>query len=544
MRGLMMDMPLLITNIMRHARTHHPEAEIISVTADTPLHRYTYREAFERVAQLAHALGELGMELGDRIATMAWNDYRHFEVYYASSCAGGICHTVNPRLFAEQLVYIVNHAEDNWFFLDPVFVPLLESIADQLTTVKGFVVMTSASHMPETKLRNVHCYETLLEGKPTAYQWPDLDENTASSLCYTSGTTGNPKGVLYSHRSNVLHTMGSLSGDSLGITSRDTVLPVVPMFHANAWGQPYSAPAVGANLVFPGPKMGDGQALQGLIESEGVTVALGVPTVWLSLLNYLKESGTRVDSLRSTVIGGSACPPVIIKEFKELYDVDVLHAWGMTEMSPIGTMGTFKRGQMSLTGQDWLDLKSKQGRAVFGVELKIVDDNNQELPWDGETFGSLKVRGPWIASGYFKGEGAESFDEDGWFDTGDVATMDPDGFMQITDRAKDVIKSGGEWISSIDLENVGVGHPAVAEAAVISKYHPKWDERPLLVVVAQEGEQVDTAAVLSWFEGKVAKWWIPDDVVVVEELPHTASGKINKRALREQLSDYQLPDAR
>lgn len=544
MRGLMMDMPLLITNIMRHARTHHPEAEIISVTADTPLHRYTYRDAFERVAQLAHALTDLGMALGDRIATMAWNDYRHFEVYYASSCAGGICHTVNPRLFAEQLVYIVNHAEDNWFFLDPVFVPLLESIADQLTTVKGFVVMTSASHMPETRLGNVHCYETLLEGKPTAFDWPELDENTASSLCYTSGTTGNPKGVLYSHRSNVLHTMGSLSGDSLGITSRDTVLPVVPMFHANAWGQPYSAPAVGANLVFPGPKMGDGEALQQLIEAEGVTVALGVPTVWLSLLNYLKDSGKRVDSLRSTVIGGSACPPVIIKEFKELYGVDVLHAWGMTEMSPIGTMGTFKRGQLSLTGQDWLDLKSKQGRAVFGVELKIVDDDNNELPWDGETFGSLKVRGPWIASGYFKGEGAESFDEDGWFDTGDVATMDPDGFMQITDRAKDVIKSGGEWISSIDLENVGVGHPAVAEAAVIAKYHPKWDERPLLVVVPQEGEQLDTEEMLRWFEGKVAKWWIPDDVVVVEELPHTASGKINKRTLREQLADYHLPDAR
>lgn len=544
MRGLMMDMPLLITNIMRHARIHHPEAEIISITADTPLHRYTYRDAFDRVAQLAHALSDLGMQAGDRIATMAWNDYRHFEVYYASSCAGGICHTVNPRLFAEQLVYIVNHAEDNWFFLDPMFVPLLESIADQLTTVKGFVVMTSESYMPDTKLKNTHCYEALLDGKATAYDWPELDENTASSLCYTSGTTGNPKGVLYSHRSNVLHTMGSLSGDSLGLTSRDTVLPVVPMFHANAWGQPYSAPAVGARLVFPGPKMGDGEALQQLIESEGVTIALGVPTVWLGLLNYLKESGKRVDSLKSTVIGGSACPPVIIQEFKDLYDVDVLHAWGMTEMSPIGTMGTFKRGQKDLSGQDWLDLKSKQGRAVFGVELKIVDDDNQELPWDGETFGSLKVRGPWIASGYFKGEGADSFDEDGWFDTGDVATMDADGFMQITDRAKDVIKSGGEWISSIDLENVGVGHPAVSEAAVISKYHPKWDERPLLVVVPQEGEQIDTSEMLRWFEGKVAKWWIPDDVVVVEELPHTASGKINKRSLREQLADYQLPDAR
>lgn len=542
MRGLMMDVPLLITSIMRFAEQNHGSREIVSVTADQPLHRYTYAEAFQRARRLANALNTLGMRTGDRVATLAWNDYRHFETYYTVSCAGGVCHTINPRLFVEQIVYIINHAEDRWIFTDLVFVPLLEKIQDQLEGVEGFVVLTDEAHMPESSLSNLYCYETLLASESDRFEWPNLDENAASALCYTSGTTGNPKGVLYSHRSTVLHSFCASLPDVFGLSARDTVLPVVPMFHANAWGAPYAAPMVGAKLVFPGPKMADGEVLHSLMEGESVTLSLGVPTVWLALLNYLAESGKTLKSLKRTVVGGAACPVSIMEEFREKHDVYVHHAWGMTEMSPLGTFNTPKAGMEDLSGDELTKLQAKQGRGVFGVEMKITDDDNNEQPWDGAKFGALKVRGPFICSDYFRLEGqSDVHDADGWFNTGDVATIDPEGFMQITDRTKDVIKSGGEWISSIDLENAAVGHPAVAEAAVIGIYHPKWTERPLLIVVKKEGEEVSKEELLQWYDGKVAKWWIPEDVAFVEELPHTATGKLQKVTLREQFKDYEFP---
>lgn len=543
MRGLMMDIPLLITSIMKHAEKNHPAREVVSVTADQPLHRYTYAEAFQRARQLANALTKLGMRTGDRIGTLAWNDYRHLEVYYAVSCAGAICHTVNPRLFAEQIAYIVNHAGNRWLFTDVAFMPLLEKLQDHLKGVEGFVVLTDSAHMPKTSLSNVMCYEELLAAESDEFEWPDLGEYTASSLCYTSGTTGNPKGVLYSHRSTVLHSFAAISPDVFGLSQRDSVLAVVPMFHANAWGTAYAAPMVGAKLVFPGPKMGDGETLHALMESEEVTLSLGVPTVWLALLNYLSETGKTLTTLKRTVVGGAACPVSIMEEFQERHGVYVHHAWGMTEMSPLGTFNTLKAGMEKLPKEELLNVQSKQGRGVFCVEMKITDEENNELPWDGTNFGALKVRGPFICSDYFKLEGkSDAHDADGWFSTGDVATIDPDGYMQITDRTKDVIKSGGEWISSIDLENTAVAHPAVAEAAVIGAYHPKWTERPLLIVVKQPGKDVSKEELLASFEGQVAKWWIPEDVAFVSELPHTATGKLNKVALREQFKDYKFPD--
>ena len=539
MQGLMMDKPLLISSLLDHAARYHGETEIVSRTVEGPVHRYGYRDAAGRSKRLAKALAALGIGPGDRVATLAWNGYRHYELYYGVSGMGAVCHMINPRLFPGQISYIVNHAEDALVFVDLTFVPLLEKIAAHAPSVRGIVVMTDEAHMPQTALSNVHCYETLLAAQDDDYDWPRFDENTASSMCYSSGTTGNPKGVLYSHRSTVLHAWASATPDMLGLSARDAVMPVVPMFHVNAWGLPYSATMVGAKLVLPGPNM-DGESLHGLIEDEGVTFAAGVPTVWLGLLDYLRKSGKTVPSFERCVIGGSATPRAMSVAFEEEYDVRVLHAWGMTEMSPLGTVNLPRHGMADETADERYDRQVKQGRPCFGVEMEIVDDENETLPEDGRAFGELKVRGPWVCSAYFKSEG-DAHDADGWFATGDVATIDPRGYMHVTDRSKDVIKSGGEWISSIELENIAVGHPGVFEAAVVGVAHPKWDERPLLVVVRKEGSDVTRDELIAFYEGKVAKWWIPDDVAFVDELPHTATGKLLKMDLRDRFADYRLP---
>ncbi len=538
-----MDRPLLISTIAEHAEKFHGQREIVSVTMDNPLHRYTVGEATARARQLANALDRLGLDVGDRVATIAWNDYRHLEIYYGVSGSGRVCHTINPRLFPEQLVFIINHAEDRYVFTDALFVPLLEKLLPQIPRVEGFVVMTDEAHMPETSLPNALCYETLLAGESAAYDWPQFDERTASALCYTSGTTGDPKGVLYDHRSTVLHAYASVAPDVVGLSSRDVVLPVVPLFHVNAWGIPYSALITGSKIVFPGPKMGDGEALYGLIESEQVTVALGVPTVWLGLLQYCEQAGKTMRGLERTIVGGAAVPRVMIEQFRLKHDTQVIQGWGMTEMSPIGAVNTPKASTAGLGQEALFDLATKAGRGVFGCEMRIVDDEGRELPWDGEAFGALQVRGPWVCSDYYKlAGGTGTHTEDGWFETGDVATIDPEGYMAITDRTKDVIKSGGEWISSIELENKAIAHPAVAEAAVIGVAHPKWTERPLLVVVRAEGQDVGKDELLDFFQGKVADWWIPNDVAFVDELPHTATGKVKKIELRRQFADYALPE--
>jgi acyl-CoA synthetase (AMP-forming)/AMP-acid ligase II len=540
LQGLMMDTPLLITSIMRFADINHGDREVVSVTADKPRFRYTYRDAFRRARQLANVLTRLGVASGDRVATLAWNDHRHFEIYYAVSCAGFVCHTVNPRLFAEQIAYIICHAQDRVMFVDPVFVPLLEQLRDRITSVEAFVVMTDAAHMPATTLENVFCYETLLESASDQFEWPVLDENTASSLCYTSGTTGNPKGVLYSHRATVLHSYGIALPDVMCLSARDCVMPLVPMFHVNAWGIPYVMPMTGAKLVLPGPKMADGEVLQQLIEEEGVNYSLGVPTVWLALLAYLEKSGKTVTKLKRICVGGAACPAVLIDEFRDKHAVIAEHAWGMTEMSPVGVYNAPKASTAALGEAELSRLRLRQGRGLFGVEMKIVDEQGRDLPWDGRAFGALKVRGPWVCSAYYRSDEA-AVDNDGWFGTGDVATIDAEGYMQITDRTKDVIKSGGEWISSIQLENTALSHPAVAEAAVIGVAHAKWGERPLLLVVLREGATADRDALLAWYDGKVARWCVPDDVVYLDELPHTATGKVRKTELRDRFSDYRLP---
>ncbi len=543
MHGLMMNTPLLISSIARHAEKFHGDREVVSVTADNPRHRCTIADVVSRSRQLANALDRLGCKQGDRVATIAWNDYRHLELYYGVSGAGYVCHTINPRLFPEQLVFIINHAEDRWLFTDVMFVPLLEKLLPQIPGVEGFVVMTDEAHMPETSLPNAHCYETLIAAESDQYEWPDLDERSASALCYTSGTTGDPKGVLYDHRSTVLHAYVAPAPDIMNLSSRDTVLPVVPLFHVNAWGVPYSTLMVGAKLVLPGPRMGDGAALYELMDSEDVTMALGVPTVWLGLLQYCESEGKRLDKLQRSLVGGAAVPRSMIEAFRDKHDVEIRQGWGMTEMSPLGTCNALKAGLESLTDDEKLDLATKAGRGIFGCELRIVDDDGKELPWDGVAYGALQVRGPWICSDYFKLDGsAGTHTDDGWFDTGDVATIDPTGYMAITDRTKDVIKSGGEWISSIELENTAMGHPAVAEAAVIGIAHPKWTERPLLVVVRAEGEDVGKDEMLRYFDGKVATWWIPNDVVFVDELPHTATGKVKKIELRRQFADYAFPE--
>jgi 3-(methylthio)propionyl---CoA ligase len=541
MHGLMMNQPLQISSLMRHAERYHGDTEIVSRLVEGGIHRYDYAQAHSRARRLANALGALDVRETDRIGTLAWNGFRHFEIYYAVSGRGAVCHTINPRLFPEQIAYIINHAEDRCVFVDLTFVPLAEKLAEHCKLVQGWVVMTDKAHMPQTKLPGALCYEDLIDAHADAYDWPVFDENTASSLCYTSGTTGNPKGVLYSHRSTLLHAYAACLPDALNLSARDVVMPVVPMFHVNAWGLPYSCALAGAKLVFPGAGM-DGASLFELFEKEKVSVSAGVPTIWLGLLNHVKQSQLKFSTLTRTVIGGSACPPAMIRSFQEEFGVQVLHAWGMTEMSPLGTVCTFKGKHLAQDVDSRYALQNKQGRAIFGVDMKIVDDAGKELPRDGRAFGDLHVRGPWICSEYFRGEGGNPL-RGGWFPTGDVATIDADGFMQITDRSKDVIKSGGEWISSIDLENTAMAHPAVGEAAVVGVRHPKWDERPLLLVVMKPGAQLTRDELLGFFEGRVAKWWIPDDVVFVDQLPHTATGKLLKTKLREDFKDHKLPTA-
>jgi len=542
MLGLMQDRPLLISQLIEHAAINHGDTEIVSRSVEGPIHRYTYKDCAARCKKLANALTKLGIQLGDVVGTLAWNGYRHLELYFGVSSMGAVNHTVNPRLFPEQIVYIINHAEDKVFFTDLTFVPLLEAIAGKLPKVRNFVIMTDRAHMPKTKLPNALCYEELLAAESDDYKWPMFDENTASSLCYTSGTTGNPKGVLFSHRSTVLHSFCAALPDSIGLSAKDIFLPVVPMFHANAWGIPYAAAMCGTKLVMPGGDM-SGAAIYELMEMEKVNISAGVPTVWMMLLGYVKEAGKKFSTMRYTIIGGSAAPRSMIETFKNDYDVEVLHAWGMTETSPLGTSCRPKLKHLDWSQEELVNLSLKQGRAVYGVEMKIVDAAGKELPWDGKTFGNLLVRGPWIAKAYYKGEGGQAVDEEQWFDTGDVSTIDPDGYMQITDRSKDVIKSGGEWISSIDVENEAVGCPGIAEAAVIAVPHPKWDERPLVLAVKKPGAAVTKEQVIEHLKKSLAKWQLPDDVVFVQELPHTATGKLLKNKLRDQYKEYKLPTA-
>jgi fatty-acyl-CoA synthase len=540
MLGLMQEWPLLCHKILDAASTQHGKREIVTRSIEGPIVRTTYTDIRTRSLKLAQRLDRDGFRLGDRIATLAWNGARHLEAWYGIMGIGAIYHTLNPRLFPEQLAWIMNHAEDKAIFVDLTFLPLLEKIAGQVKSLTRIIILTDRTHMPETRLANAVCYEDWLAEADGNFQWKEFDEHTAAGMCYTSGTTGGPKGVLYSHRSNVLHAMMAAMPDAMGISSRDVILPVVPMFHANAWGLGQSAPMIGAKLVMPGGKM-DGASIYELLDTEKVTFSAAVPTVWLMLLQYLEETGKKLPFLNKVVIGGSACPRVITQKFQDNYDVEVVHAWGMTEMSPLGTLCTMKPETQNLEGEERLAIQKTQGFAPFGVEMKVTDDHDNAHAWDGKTFGRLKVRGPAVARAYYGGAGVEQFDEDGWFDTGDVAFIDPNGYMQITDRAKDVIKSGGEWISTIDLENLAVGHPDIAEAAVIGISHPKWDERPLLVVVPKAGKEPSKSEILGFMDGKVAKWWMPDDVAFVSEIPHTATGKIQKTALREQFKDYRLP---
>ncbi len=542
MLGLMQDWPLLVHRVLDHAATYAGDKEIVTRSIEGPVRRTTWGGIHNRSLRLAKALTKRGVKPGDRLATLAWNTERHLEAWYGITGAGGVYHTLNPRLFPEQLVYIANHAEDRMIFVDLTFVPILEKLQDQLKTVETYVILTDAAHMPQTGLRNAVAYEDLLTEADDDFDWLTLDENAACGLCYTSGTTGNPKGVLYSHRSNVLHAMAALQADVLALSNADTVLPIVPMFHANAWSLAFSVPMTGAKMVMPGQKL-DGESVYNLLEGEQITMSAAVPTVWLMLLQHMEANNLKLSTLKRVAIGGSACPPVMIQKFEQVYGVEVMHAWGMTELSPIGTIGSLLARDRKKPFDEQLKIKSKQGRPLFTVEMKILDDDGKELPRDGKTFGHLVVRGPAIAKGYFKGEGGQILDEDGFFDTGDVATLDPDGYMQITDRAKDVIKSGGEWISSIDIENIAVGHPAVAVAAVIGVAHPKWDERPLLVVQLKPSASATKEDLLAYLDGKIAKWWMPDDVAFVEAVPINATGKIQKLSLRETFKNHVLPTA-
>ena len=546
MFGQMMSQPLLISSLLLHAERHHGEREVVSRRTEGDIHRYTYRDLARRSRQMANALAGLGLEPGARVGTLAWNGYRHMELYYAVSGAGRVLHTLNPRLHPDQLVWIADNAEDQVLFFDLTFLPLVEATAARFASIRHFVLMSDRAHMPaETAIPGLICYEDLIAGASDDFTWPLFDENTASSLCYTSGTTGNPKGVLYSHRSTILHAYGAALPDATGLSARDVVLPVVPMFHVNAWGTPYTACMVGAKLVFPGPAL-DGKSLYELFEAEGVSFSAGVPTVWQGLLAHVEAHDLRFSSMKRTVIGGSACPPAMIETFERKYGVQVLHGWGMTEMSPLGTVCALKPGQEDLPWEAQLAVKSTQGRTIFGVDFKIVDDEGRDLPWDGKASGDLLVSGPWVLERYFNHD-ADPLVRDaggrGWFPTGDVCTIDAQGFVQITDRSKDVIKSGGEWISSIDLENIAMGHPAVAMAACIAAYHPKWDERPLLVVMKKPGREVTREELLASFDGKIAKWWLPDDVVFVDDIPLGATGKMQKNKLRERFKDHVLPTA-
>jgi len=541
MQGLMQEWPLTVPTILDHAAREHGDQEIVTRGVEGPIRRCTYRDLHSRAHRVAKGLRALGIEAGDRIATMAWNTERHMEVWYGIMGLGAVCHTLNPRLFADQLIYIVNHAEDRVLFVDLTFVPILEKLRDHLPTLRHVIVLTDEAHLPESSL-DLIAYESWLEEHDGDFSWVQVDEGAAAGLCYTSGTTGNPKGVLYSHRSNILHCLMVNQADALATRAVDIVLPVVPMFHANAWGLAFAVPSSGGRLVMPGARM-DGESIYELLETERVSLTAAVPTVWLMLLNYLESTGKDLPYLKRVVIGGSACPRMMIEKFEDVYGVDVQHAWGMTETSPLGSMSVPKMGMEDLSREEILQLKLKQGRPPYMVEMKIVDDAGKELPRDGKAFGDLLVRGPAVAESYFKDEGGKLLTEDGWMPTGDVATLDPLGFMQITDRSKDVIKSGGEWISSIEIENIAVGHPAVAEAAVIGISHPKWDERPLLVILPKEGETPQKEEILAFLKGKIAKWWLPDDVVLVEEIPHTATGKIRKKTLRESFESYTWPSS-
>ncbi|MGC1466012.1 MAG: fatty-acid--CoA ligase [Pseudolabrys sp.] len=542
MLGLMQDWPLLCHRIIDHAATYHGNRPVITRSVEGPVFETDYARIRARALKVAQRLNRDGIKMGDRVATLAWNTWRHLETWYGILGIGAIYHTVNPRLFAEQIVWIINHAEDRVVIADLTFVPLLEKLADRLPTIERYIVLTDAAHMPKTTLKNAVAYEDWIGEVDGDFAWKSFDENTAAGMCYTSGTTGNPKGVLYSHRSNVLHAFMASLPDSKNLSARDVVLPVVPIFHANGWSLAFSTPMVGAALVLPGAKM-DGASIYELLDKYKVTFTAAVPTVWLMLLQDLEKTGGKLPYLKRVVIGGSACPRAMTQTFQDKYGVEVVHAWGMTEMSPLGSLCTMKPEYDALKGEARLDVQMKQGHPPFCVEMKITDDSGTKLPWDGKKFGRLKVRGPAVAKAYFKDEGPSILDDEGFFDTGDVATIDKYGYMQITDRAKDVIKSGGEWISSIDLENLAVGHPKVAEAAVIGINHPKWDERPLLVIVLKEGEQATKEEILGFMQGKIAKWWMPDDVAFVEEIPHTATGKIKKTALRERFKSYVLPTA-
>lgn len=538
MLGLMQDYPLLVHTIIDHAAINHGERELVTRSIEGPIKRYTLRELRQRALRVAKALHNEGVMLGDRIATMAWNTDRHMEVWYGIMGIGAICHTVNPRLFAEQLVYIFNHAEDRILFVDLTFVPVMEAIAAQLPSITKYIILTDEAHLPETSLPNAIAYESWLAPVDADFVWASFDENTAAGLCYTSGTTGDPKGVLYSHRSNILHGLVGNQPDVFGLTSNDSVLPIVPMFHANAWALAFAAPAAGACMVMPGAGM-DGKSIFELLDSERVTTSAAVPTIWLGLLEYLKDNNLQLPYLNRVVIGGAACPRMMIETLENDYDVEVIHAWGMTEMSPIGTTGKLKYSTAQLSQEDRIKLKLKQGRSPYLVEMKIVDDKGVDLPRDGQTSGHLLVRGPSVASAYFRHE-ENILLADNWFDTGDIANIDAQGYMQITDRDKDVIKSGGEWISSIEIENTAVGCDGVAEAAVIGIAHPKWTERPLLIVVRKPDSDISAEDVLAYLDGKIADWWMPEAVEFVDEIPHTATGKIQKMTLREQFGGYQF----
>ncbi|MBA4740659.1 MAG: long-chain-fatty-acid--CoA ligase [Burkholderiales bacterium] len=541
MHGQMMNMPLLISSLLQHADRYNGDSEIVSRMVSGEIHRYTYREAHARTCQFANALVKLGARPGDRLGTLAWNTHRHYEAYFGISGIGAISHTINPRLFPEQISYIINHAEDKLLFIDETFIPLVEKLSPQLPTVEKIIILTDKTDL-KTSLTNWISYEALISDQSDEFEWPTFDEHSASSLCYTSGTTGNPKGVLYSHRSTMIHTYTAAMPDAFNISAQDVIMPIVPMFHVNAWGLPYVCTMTGSKIVFPGPAM-DGQSLYQLMEEEDVTLSAGVPTIWAGLESHLKDNQLKLPSLKRIVVGGSACPDSMIRSFEMDHNVEVAHAWGMTELSPLGTFNTFKAKHVALEREAQLAFKGKQGKVLFGVEMKIVDDGGNELPWDGKTFGDLLVRGPNVLSNYFQQTESVLIQDErdlGWFDTGDVATIDPDGYLQITDRSKDVIKSGGEWISSIEIENTAVSHPEIIEAAVIAMPHPKWDERPLLIVVKKQNSALSREEVLEFFLGKVAKWCIPDDVVFVAEIPHTATGKILKTKLREDFSDYKI----
>ncbi|MGD9769072.1 MAG: long-chain-fatty-acid--CoA ligase [Pseudolabrys sp.] len=540
MQGLMQDWPLLIHRIIDHAAIQHGGRKVISRSIEGPIHTTDYASIRRRALKVAQRLARDGIRNGDRVATLAWNTWRHLEAWYGITGIGAVYHTVNPRLFPDQQIWIINHAEDRVMMTDLTFVPLLEKLADKLPTIERYIVFTDGAHMPKTTLKNAVAYEDWIAEADGDFAWASFDENTAAGMCYTSGTTGHPKGVLYSHRSNVLHAFMAALPDSKGLRSNDVCMPVVPLFHANGWSLAFSTPMVGSTFVLPGAKM-DGPSIYELLDTYKVTFTAAVPTVWLMLLQHMEANNLKLPYLKRVVIGGSACPRAMTEKFEKNYGVEVIHAWGMTEMSPLGSLCTMKPDYAGLTGTARLDLQQTQGHPPFGVEMKITDDNGRVLPWDGKTFGRLKVRGPAVAREYFKGDGGDILDDDGFFDTGDVATIDPHGYMHVTDRAKDVIKSGGEWISTIELENLAVGHPKVAEAAVIGAPHPKWDERPLLIVVLKEGERATREELLDFMRDKVAKWWLPDDVAFVTEIPHTATGKIQKTTLREQFKSHVLP---